>query len=123
MTNAMSPLLQEAIHQERALKKRRIYRRIKSLLPKIAGLTFFSLLLTEPAYAGTSEVSTISDALEYVADILTGTAARWTGIIAIACLGIGSLVGMLKFTKALSIAVGIGLILGAPEIVDAIGSW
>lgn len=123
MTKTLSPLLQEAFYQENVLKKRQFIRRIKSMAPKIIGLTFVSLLVTEPAYAGTGEVSTISDALEYVADILTGTAARWTGVIAIACLGIASLVGMLKFTKALSIAVGIGLILGAPEIVDAIGSW
>jgi len=123
MTKILSPLLQEVFHQEAALKKRRFVRRLKKIAPKVIGLTFVSLLVVEPAYAGTGEVSTISDALEYVADILTGTAARWTGIIAIACLGIASLVGMLKFQKALSIAVGIGLILGAPEIVDAIGSW
>lgn len=105
------------------LKAVSVSKKVKTWTPKLLAVLAVSVLLTEPAYAGTGEVSTISDALEYVADILTGTAARWTGVIAIACLGIASLVGMLKFTKALSIAVGIGLILGAPEIVDAIGSW
>ena len=105
------------------LRNIKVPKKVKVWTPRLLGVLAVSVLLTEPAYAGTEEVSTISDALNYVADILTGTAARWTGIIAIACLGISSLVGMLKFTKALSIAVGIGLILGAPEIVDAIGSW
>lgn len=98
-------------------------KKIKSWTIHLFERGMVSLLLATPAYAGTGGVSTINDALEYVADILTGAAARWTGIIAIACLGIASLIGMLKFMKALSIAVGIGLILGAPEIVDAIGNW
>lgn len=78
-----------------------------------------SLLAASPAHAAGS-IDSISSALQGLLDILSGDAAQITGGIAIAGLGYMWLSGHMTLVKAASIAFGVGLILGAPDIVDAL---
>lgn len=78
-----------------------------------------SLLAATPAHAAGS-IDSISSALQGLLDILSGDAAQITGGIAIAGLGYMWLSGHMTLVKAASIAFGVGLILGAPDIVDAL---
>ncbi|HKQ30550.1 MAG TPA: TrbC/VirB2 family protein [Burkholderiales bacterium] len=57
-------------------------------------------------------------ALQTVVDILTGTPARLTAIIAVAAFGYSMYTGNISLRWGISIILGIAIIFGAAEIVN-----
>ncbi len=70
--------------------------------------------------AGSGLATGLGKLLQSVVDIMTGSIARLVGIIAVAGLGYAWLTGRMDAMRALVLCIGIGLIFGAAEIVDAV---
>ncbi len=66
--------------------------------------------------------SPIERALQTVVDILTGTPARLTAIIAVAAFGYSMYTGHISLRWGVSIILGIAIIFGAAEIVNRFAS-
>ena len=78
-----------------------------------------SLLMSTPAYAST-DISAITNALQGLVDILSGATANLAATVAVAGLGYGWLTSRISLAKAGTIALGIGMIIGAADIVSAV---
>lgn len=85
----------------------------------IPGLLLF--LLPMNAFAA-GDVGTITVALNALVDILTGTTAKLIATIAIAGVGYFWLMGKLSLKHAGMVALGIGVIFGAPQIANLLGA-
>ncbi len=88
---------------------------------------FAICLLTVVACVGPAEAagffgglggSPFERALQTVVDILTGTPARLTAIIAVAAFGYSMYTGNISLRWGISIILGIAIIFGAAEIVN-----
>jgi type IV secretion system protein VirB2 len=83
-------------------------------------------LLAAAVFAGVAEAapfgglggSPFERALQTVVDILTGTPARLTAIIAVAAFGYSMYTGNISLRWGISIILGISIIFGAAEIVN-----
>lgn len=73
-----------------------------------------------PAYA--SEVGALTVALQGLVDILTGRTANLIAVLAVAGVGWAWLTGHLSLKQAATIAIGMGIIFGAPEIAGLLGA-
>lgn len=93
---------------------------MKKLFKNILKIMPFMLLMSTPAYA--SEVGTLETALNGLVTILTGTAAQLIAIVAIAGIGWAWVTGHMCLKTASIIAIGIGVIFGAPEIARLLGA-
>lgn len=69
----------------------------------------------------TVEASVISDTICNVVDQLQGPVARGVAAIGIIFLGFSLFLGKISWGVALALAIGIGAIFGAKELVDLIG--
>ena len=92
---------------------------------------FALCVLTVVAWVGPAEAagflgglggSPFERALQTVVDILTGTPARLTAIIAVAAFGYSMYTGHISLRWGISIILGISVIFGAAEIVNRFAS-
>ncbi len=71
-----------------------------------------------PAYADTTPMSEV---LCQVLDILQGGAGKAMGTLGIAVIGIAACMGKASWGMAMTVGVGIGVMLGADQIVKLLG--
>ena len=60
--------------------------------------------------------------LQKVVDALTGTTGKLISMIAVVAVGLAAVFGRIEWTKALIVLGGIAIIVGAPQIVNALWS-
>jgi type IV secretion system protein VirB2 len=90
-------------------------------------ILFTSLIVTEPALAQSSGAfAPLETAVQMIVDFITGPFGRLLAIIAVIGLGFLAFAGRLSWFTAGAVVLGIGLVFGAPAIVDqmiaAVGS-
>ena len=93
----------------------------------VGAILISSLLLVEPAFAQTSGAfAPLETAVQMIVDFITGPFGRLLAIIAVIALGFLAFAGRLSWFTAGAVVLGIGLVFGAPAIVDemiaAVGS-
>ena len=71
----------------------------------------------DPAYA--QSAAPVEGILEWFVGVLQGSVARSLAIIAVCFLGFLFLTGRMAWQGAISIVIGIAIIFGAAELVDA----
>jgi len=77
------------------------------------------LALTEPALAQSSGAfAPLETAVQMIVDFITGPFGRLLAIIAVIALGFLAFAGRLSWFTAGAVVLGIGLVFGAPAIVD-----
>ncbi len=73
----------------------------------------------EPAFAQTSGAfAPLETAVQMIVDFITGPFGRLLAIIAVIGLGFLAFAGRLSWFTAGAVVIGIGLVFGAPAIVD-----
>ncbi|MEQ1956176.1 TrbC/VirB2 family protein [Mesorhizobium sp. CN2-181] len=89
-------------------------------LPIAFGTTFaICLALAEPALAQSSGAfAPLETAVQIIVDFITGPFGRLLAIIAVIALGFLAFAGRLSWFTAGAVVLGIGLVFGAPAIVD-----
>ena len=87
----------------------------------LAGAVFAGVAEAAP-FGGFGGGSPFQRALQTVVDILTGTPARLTAIIAVAAFGYSMYTGHVSLRWGISIILGISIIFGAAEIVNRFAS-
>jgi type IV secretion system protein VirB2 len=86
------------------------------------GVVFLaSFVVNEAAYAQ-SVFSKADSFLQKVVDALTGTTGKLISMIAVVAVGLAAVFGRIEWTKALIVLCGIAIIVGAPQIVNALWS-
>jgi type IV secretion system protein VirB2 len=85
------------------------------------------LVFAEPAFAQSSGAfAPLETAVQMIVDFITGPFGRLLAIIAVIALGFLAFAGRLSWFTAGAVVLGIGLVFGAPAIVDemiaAVGS-
>lgn len=85
------------------------------------------LVLAEPAFAQSGgPFAPLETAVQMIVDFITGPFGRLLAIIAVIALGFLAFAGRLSWFTAGAVVLGIGLVFGAPAIVDqmiaAVGS-
>ncbi|OQM73362.1 TrbC/VirB2 family protein [Manganibacter manganicus] len=91
------------------------------------GFLFIWLVLAEPAFAQSGGAfAPLETAVQMIVDFITGPFGRLLAIIAVIALGFLAFAGRLSWFTAGAVVLGIGLVFGAPAIVDqmiaAVGS-
>lgn len=79
-------------------------------------------LIWLPAFAGAGDIPALTDAIQGLVDILTGTTAKLLAVVAVAGVGYLYISGHLSLKHAAYIGLGIGVIFGAPDIAAALGA-
>lgn len=75
--------------------------------------------LVEPAFAqGAGPFAPLETAVQMIVDFITGPFGRLLAIIAVIGLGFLAFAGRLSWFTAGAVVLGIGLVFGAPAIVD-----
>lgn len=94
--------------------------RIASDIAIIVGITLcLSMLAADPALAQTSGAfAPLETAVQMIVDFITGPFGRLLAIIAVIGLGFLAFAGRLSWFTAGAVVIGIGLVFGAPAIVD-----
>jgi len=78
-----------------------------------------SLVLTGPAFAQSSGAfAPLEAVVQAIVDFITGPFGRLLAIIAVITLGFLAFAGRLSWFMAGAVVLGIGLVFGAPSIVD-----
>lgn len=77
---------------------------------------WLSLVVVSPASAD------VQGALQAAIDFITGDVGRLIAILAVIAVGITALAGRMSFQAAGVVVLAIGIIFGAPEIVDLLRS-
>lgn len=90
-------------------------------------ILFAGLVLAEPAFAQSGGAfAPLETAVQMIVDFITGPFGRLLAIIAVIALGFLAFAGRLSWFTAGAVVLGIGLVFGAPAIVDqmiaAVGS-
>lgn len=88
--------------------------------PMAFGVIIFAcLVLAEPAFAQSSGAfAPLETAVQMIVDFITGPFGRLLAIIAVIGLGFLAFAGRLSWFTAGAVVLGIGLVFGAPAIVD-----
>jgi type IV secretion system protein VirB2 len=86
----------------------------------ITGLTVLMLSQSQDAYAQTALFDSGTNFLTALENLLTSVWARIVAIIGVVFLGFAWMFGRISMQIALSVIVGIILVMGAPAIVDSI---
>lgn len=86
----------------------------------VAVAASMALLVTEPAFAQGSSgpFAPLETAVQMIVDFITGPFGRLLAIIAVIGLGFLAFAGRLSWFTAGAVVLGIGLVFGAPAIVD-----
>ncbi|MFC3727110.1 TrbC/VirB2 family protein [Neoaquamicrobium sediminum] len=93
----------------------------------VSAILLTSLAIAEPAFAQSSSAfAPLETAVQMIVDFITGPFGRLLAIIAVIALGFLAFAGRLSWFTAGAVVLGIGLVFGAPAIVDemiaAVGS-
>ena len=84
-----------------------------------AGIVLACLVLPQPAFAQSSGAfAPLETAVQMIVDFITGPFGRLLAIIAVIALGFLAFAGRLSWFTAGAVVLGIGLVFGAPAIVD-----
>lgn len=84
-----------------------------------ATLLSAGVMLSEPALAQSSGAfAPLETAVQMIVDFITGPFGRLLAIIAVIALGFLAFAGRLSWFTAGAVVLGIGLVFGAPAIVD-----
>jgi type IV secretion system protein VirB2 len=76
-------------------------------------------VFAEPAFAQSSGAfAPLETAVQMIVDFITGPFGRLLAIIAVIALGFLAFAGRLSWFTAGAVVLGIGLVFGAPAIVD-----
>ncbi|UCI10725.1 TrbC/VirB2 family protein [Mesorhizobium sp. B1-1-8] len=82
-------------------------------------LAFALGVVADPAFAQTSGAfAPLETAVQMIVDFITGPFGRLLAIIAVIGLGFLAFAGRLSWFTAGAVVIGIGLVFGAPAIVD-----
>lgn len=92
----------------------------------VAAILLSFVVLAEPAFAQSGPFAPLETAVQMIVDFITGPFGRLLAIIAVIALGFLAFAGRLSWFTAGAVVLGIGLVFGAPAIVDqmiaAVGS-
>ncbi len=84
-----------------------------------ATMVAICLVFAEPAFAQSSGAfAPLETAVQMIVDFITGPFGRLLAIIAVIALGFLAFAGRLSWFTAGAVVLGIGLVFGAPAIVD-----
>jgi type IV secretory pathway VirB2 component (pilin) len=84
---------------------------------------FALLVMLDPSVATAAEQTTqIENTLCDILEILTGTAGKAIAVFALVFLGISLFLGKVSWGLAVSTALGIATIFGAPQLVSVLGA-
>ncbi|MCW0001479.1 TrbC/VirB2 family protein [Pararhizobium sp. YC-54] len=79
-------------------------------------------IVLAPEFAYAQSAAPVEGILEWFVGVLQGNVARSLAIIAVCFLGFLFLTGRMAWQGAISIVIGIAIIFGAAELVDAMKS-
>lgn len=84
-----------------------------------ATMLIICLVFADPAFAQSSGAfAPLETAVQMIVDFITGPFGRLLAIIAVIALGFLAFAGRLSWFTAGAVVLGIGLVFGAPAIVD-----
>lgn len=87
------------------------------------GLTLLTTgMALAPSFAYAQSAAPVEGILEWFVGVLQGNVARSLAIIAVCFLGFMFLTGRMAWQAAISIVIGIAIIFGAAQLVDAMKS-
>lgn len=94
--------------------------RQRHTLAPVAGAVILAVLVAQPALAQNSSgpFAPLETAVQMIVDFITGPFGRLLAIIAVIGLGFLAFAGRLSWFTAGAVVLGIGLVFGAPAIVD-----
>jgi len=92
---------------------------IGSILPILVGAGVIAIV---PEFAHAQSAAPVEGILDWFVGVLQGNVARSVAIIAVCFLGFLFLTGRMAWQMAFSIVIGIGIIFGAAQLVDAMKS-
>lgn len=98
---------------------------ISTMKARLRGKAFLSLAVLAtsialvPEFAYANSAAPVEGILEWFVGVLQGNVARSLAIIAVCFLGFMFLTGRMAWQGAISIVIGIAIIFGAAELVDA----
>ncbi|WP_407655375.1 TrbC/VirB2 family protein [Agrobacterium tumefaciens] len=85
----------------------------------IALVATAQIVTADPVFAqGATAFAPLSSALQMIVDFIQGPFGRLLAIIAVTSLGILAFIGRLSVMLAGGVILGIGIVFGAPDIVD-----
>lgn len=85
-------------------------------------ICLMSASIMVPDYAHANTAAPVEGILDWFVGVLQGNVARSLAIIAVCFLGFLFLTGRMAWQNAISIVIGIAIIFGAAELVDAMRS-
>jgi type IV secretion system protein VirB2 len=94
-------------------------RQLQNILLTASALLLIALAASEPTYAQ-SVLGKADTFLQKVVDALTGTTGKLIATIAVVAVGLAAVFGRIEWTKALIVLAGIAIIVGAPQMVNAL---
>lgn len=99
----------------------KIRSQIKTATIVVCALIAFQIVGSDTAYAATSSTAfaPIQTAVQMVVDFIQGPFGRLCAIIATMGLGFLAFAGRLSWFTAGAVVLGIGLVFGAPSLVDS----
>ncbi|WP_273758497.1 TrbC/VirB2 family protein [Bartonella sp. AU55XJBT] len=108
--------MNNSFNREHTLQKSILSNTQKKWLTTALMLFIAFLALSEPAFAeGFGKIET---ALDKIIEVLTGKIATSIATIAVAGVGLAWIAGYVEMRKAFFVCVGIGIVMGASQIVS-----
>ncbi|WP_208438038.1 TrbC/VirB2 family protein [Bartonella taylorii] len=105
----------------RTLQKLTFSQSQKKWLTTLLMLFIAFIALSEPAFAA-GDFGKIESALKKIVDALTGPIAKAIATIAVAGVGLAWIAGYVEMRKAFFVCVGIGIVMGASQIVTMLSN-
>ncbi len=84
-------------------------------------LLLTAVVISNPSYAAptaTGGFGNLDTVLGSIVNMMTGTTAKLIAIICVAAVGIGWMYGFIDLRKAAYCIIGIGIVFGAPALVN-----
>jgi type IV secretion system protein VirB2 len=94
-------------------------RQTRHVLICASAMILVALAASDPAHAQ-SVFGKADTFLQKVVDALTGTTGKLVATIAVVAVGLAAVFGRIEWTKALIVLAGIAIIVGAPQMVNAL---
>lgn len=98
-------------------KKKSIFSKQYLFNPSLVLTATLLFLLPDSAHAE-GGVAAWDKALQTIVGYMTGNTGRLLATIAVAALGYSAYTGRISWSRAITIAIGIGIVFGAANIVD-----
>jgi type IV secretory pathway VirB2 component (pilin) len=94
--------------------------KLASLVLAILVVYAFMLLPMDVLAEDTADGTPLAETLCNVVGWFTGTIGKSIATLAIIVIGVGALMGKVSWGMAIIVGIGVGVIFGAPQIVDAL---